>query len=153
VTAAMAASGLSTDSFAFLGFPPTRAKDRKKWFERARRIGGVVVFFEAPHRIQSTLTELMHMAGDCFVFVGRELTKVHEELVKGPISAVLLQLQEPRGEFTVVVDIGLTPENDSPVSETVSASRRQLMASVARAHGLTANQLYEALEAAKNSGK
>src|SRR6185369_5030487 len=89
VMAAIAASGLSTDSFAFLGFPPIKAKDRKGWFERLRRTGGVAVFFEAPHRIQATLTELMTAIGDQYVVVGRELTKVHEQLVKGPISTVL----------------------------------------------------------------
>src|SRR5262245_19235774 len=51
VTAAMAASGLSTDSFTFWGFPPSRSKARRQWLERVREVGGVAVFFEAPHRI------------------------------------------------------------------------------------------------------
>jgi 16S rRNA (cytidine1402-2'-O)-methyltransferase len=153
VTAAIAASGLSTDSFTFLGFPPTRTKDRKQWFERLRQAGGVVVFFEAPHRIQSTLQELADMAGDCFVSIGRELTKIHEELVKGPISSALEKLQNPKGEFTVVVDIGHKPEIWCLEAADPLATRRQLVASVAKAHGLTANQLYDALEAAKKSVK
>jgi 16S rRNA (cytidine1402-2'-O)-methyltransferase len=149
VTTAMAVSGLSTNSFAFLGFPPTRPKDRKNWFEQLRRFGGIVVFFEAPHRIESTLSEIQHTLGDCYIVVGRELTKIHEELVKGPISSVLGALQTLKGEFTIVLDIGRTIEMNviEPNDETVS--RRQLMASVARAHGVTANQLYDALEAAK----
>jgi 16S rRNA (cytidine1402-2'-O)-methyltransferase len=149
VTTAIAASGLSTDSFAFLGFPPTRPKDRKEWFEHLRRIGGVVVFFEAPHRIASTLTEIQETIGDCYVAVGRELTKLHEELVKGPISTVLAALKTRKGEFTVVLDIGRTTESDAVEPIDGNASRRQLMATVAKAHGVTANQLYDALEAAK----
>ena len=58
VLTALAASGLPTDSFSFLGFPPTRAKDRKLWFARAKELGGTVIFFEAPHRIRETLSEL-----------------------------------------------------------------------------------------------
>ena len=60
VLAALAASGLPTDSFTFLGFPPTRSKDRKQWFERAASCSaGPVVFFEAPHRIQATLARVL----------------------------------------------------------------------------------------------
>src|SRR4051812_36869285 len=51
VLTALAVSGLPTESFAFMGFPPIKAKDRKVWFERVRAIGGTIVFFEAPHRI------------------------------------------------------------------------------------------------------
>ncbi|OLD44444.1 MAG: 16S rRNA (cytidine(1402)-2'-O)-methyltransferase, partial [Armatimonadetes bacterium 13_1_40CM_3_65_7] len=102
----LAASGLPTEAFSFFGFPPTRSNDRQKWFERLRAVGGTVVFFEAPHRISSTLRELQRIVGDCEVAVGRELTKVHEELVRGPISRVLSVVDGKSGEFTVVAEIG-----------------------------------------------
>ena len=153
VMAAVATSGLSTDSFMFLGFPPTRAKDRKLWFDRLRRCGEVAVFFEAPHRVLATLSELRDTVGDCYVSVGRELTKIHEELVKGPISTVLERIKEPRGEFTVVAEIGLITENSVARDQELDGSRRQLMAAVAKSHGVTANQLYQALEAVKKSGR
>src|SRR6185295_10434611 len=100
--AALAVSGLPTDTFTFLGFPPTRSKHRIEWFERLRTIGGTVVFFEAPHRIHDTLRALHQVVGDCQVSVGRELTKTHEELVRGPISVVLNSLPNALGEFTIV---------------------------------------------------
>jgi len=77
VLTALAASGLPTDSFTFLGFPPTRAKDRKAWFDRVNGLRGTVVFFESPNRIQSTLRDIHHTLGECQVAVGRELTKIH----------------------------------------------------------------------------
>jgi 16S rRNA (cytidine1402-2'-O)-methyltransferase len=153
VMAAIASSGLSTDSFTFLGFPPTRLKDRKNWFENLRKTGGVAVFFEAPHRLLSTLGELETAVGDCYVSIARELTKIHEQLVKGPISEVRERIREPRGEFTVVVEIGRITENGQVNDALPMGSRRQLMAAVAKAHGVTANQLYQALEAAKKSGE
>jgi 16S rRNA (cytidine1402-2'-O)-methyltransferase len=153
VMAAIATSGLSTDSFTFLGFPPTRLKDRKNWFDSLRKAGGVAVFFEAPHRLLSTLGELQASLGDCYVSVGRELTKIHEQLVKGPISKVVERIGEPRGEFTVVVEIGRVTEMAVAEDTELTGSRRQLMAAVAKAHGVTANQLYQALEVAKKSGK
>jgi 16S rRNA (cytidine1402-2'-O)-methyltransferase len=167
VLAALAASGLPTESFAFLGFPPTRSKDRKSWFARAKDLGGTVVFFEAPHRIRGTLFELQRNVGDCPVVIGRELTKIHEQFVRGPISAVLSGLLDERGEFTVVVFIGQSTDINEPnspggaelVSEigvmtaNIGVTKRKAINIVARKHGLAPNEVYKALETAKKSGK
>jgi 16S rRNA (cytidine1402-2'-O)-methyltransferase len=145
-------SGLATDSFCFLGFPPTRGKDRKDWFDRLAHVGGTVAFYEAPHRIASTLTELLRRLGDCRVIIGRELTKIHEELVRGPISTVLQRMEHARGEFTVVVDIGLTTKINHQSTESLRANaetRRQAVADLAKLIGLTPNQLYSAIEQAR----
>jgi len=152
--ATLMVSGLPIDGFAFGGFPPTRGKDRKMWFQRLVRIGGTVVFFEAPHRIVRTLEELAALAGDCEVVVGRELTKIHEELVRGPISLVLKRLVSARGEFTVVANIGQTTHNDIDVigdsTEIMAGSRRKAIASLARMLDLSANEVYNALEKLRN---
>jgi 16S rRNA (cytidine1402-2'-O)-methyltransferase len=128
--AALTASGFQASSFAFLGFPPIRSKDRSEWFDRARALGGVVVFYEAPHRIRRTLLDLQGVVGDCQIAVARELTKTHEEFVRGPISAVLDQQLNERGEFTVVADIGHTPDKtlvDRPDRETMLVEFGQLI--------------------------
>jgi 16S rRNA (cytidine1402-2'-O)-methyltransferase len=151
VLAALAVSGLSTESFSFMGFPPTRSKNRKQWLDRVLAVGGVVVFFEAPHRIRRTLEDLLKVAGDCAVVVGRELTKLHEELVRGPISLVLRSLTEARGEFTVIAEIGAPNVNIGQTTEQINASRREALAMVAKSHGLSPNALYAALERAKKS--
>jgi 16S rRNA (cytidine1402-2'-O)-methyltransferase len=165
VLTALAASGLPTDAFSFVGFPPTRSKDRKIWFDRVAKFGGTVVFFEAPHRIQATLHELHRTVGDCQVAVGRELTKIHEELVRGPIKSVAESVGEGRGEYTVVVNIGLVTEKSqqmttepssvvADVAETSSAAgvtKRKAINIVARKHGIAPNKVYEILEASKKS--
>jgi 16S rRNA (cytidine1402-2'-O)-methyltransferase len=166
VLTALAASGLPTETFTFLGFPPTRANDRTRWFERLVSIGGTVVFFEAPHRIRTTLEELARFAGDCRVAVGRELTKAHEELVRGPISAVLSTLRHDRGEFTVVADIGHKPETArqdiSPaallaefgdLTTNNGFTRRRALTELSRRHRIPPNQLYAVIEAVKKSVK
>src|SRR5262249_22019557 len=109
-------------------------------------------FFEAPHRIHSTLQELQHIAGECQIVVARELTKLHEELVRGQISLVVNQLQTARGEDTVVVQNGRQPETTQVTDPSKARSRRKARAAVARAQGLTANQLYSAIEHVKKSG-
>src|SRR3954447_12505185 len=114
ILAALTASGLPTGEFSFHGFPPTKSKDRKQWFERVKSVRGTIVFFEAPHWIQATLAELQREVGDCDVAVARELTKVHEQLVRGPITTVASQLADGRGEFTVVASIGQLTTTHTP---------------------------------------
>src|SRR3989442_7845975 len=116
---ALAASGLPADSFTFLGFPPTRATDRSRWISELRGAGRTVIFYEAPHRVRETLEQILVAVGDCTVAVGRELTKSHEELVRGPISEDLKRLERPTGEFTVVVAVGQIPNRNraAPVAD------------------------------------
>ena len=164
--AAVAVSGLPTDTVTFLGFPPTRSKPRNDWFERLRAIGGTVVFFEAPHRVRETLRDLQRFTGDCPVAVARELTKTHEELVRGPISDVQRRLPAELGEFTIVAQIDRSdssgavsvptgPELASEFGELTadkSTTRRRAVAALARRHRLAPNDVYAAIEAAKKSG-
>src|SRR5262245_59494714 len=167
--AALSVSGLLTEKFVFLGFPPTRSKDRKSWMDYLKSSGSVAVFYEAPHRIIHTLEEIRASIGDAYVVVVRELTKAHEELVRGPISRVLSGGLNPRGEFTVVIDIGRITDNDeSDASESDkranlvdefgrmtidhSLTRRQIISTLARKYGMTAREAYEAVEASKRSG-
>jgi len=167
--AALSVAGLQSDRFAFLGFPPTKAKDRIEWMEQLRRVDGLAVFYEAPHRILQTLEEIERTLGNAFVVVARELTKAHEELVRGPISEVLSGGLTPRGEFVVVIDIGQLTELNLPqisgqsqaellVSEFGSMTknghqtRRQAISALARKYGMTAKEAYRAVEDAKRSG-
>jgi len=162
---ALAASGLPGATFTFLGFAPTRSKDRNNWFEQLRTAGRTVVFFEAPHRIRETLLQIQGLIGDRPIVVGREMTKAHEELVRGPISSVVSQLGAPKGELTVVVDIGQSTELAAPIVPTgpslmaefgeMTASgkttRRRAIAQLARRHRLSPNEVYEAIERTKKS--
>lgn len=165
VLAALAASGFSSDSFIFLGFPPTRSKERSIWFNDLKHAGRTAVFFEAPHRLTATLEELQRVIGDCRVVLGRELTKIHEILVRGQISTVLKALQKPIGEFTVVVEIGRMTELDcvaapgdhdmaiefGELTEHESLPRNEAVSTLAKRHGLTRNAVYSAIERAKKS--
>ena len=104
VMAALSSSGLQTQEFVFLGFPPTRSKDRKEWFADLASQTRLAVFFEAPHRIRRTLSDLEAQLGrEREIAVGRELTKAHEELVVWPIYQLIEYFSEPKGEFTVLV--------------------------------------------------
>jgi 16S rRNA (cytidine1402-2'-O)-methyltransferase len=163
--AALAVSGMPTERFTFLGFPPTRSKDRKQWLTDLAGLGGTAIFFEAPHRIRRTLEDISSAVGDRTIMLGRELTKMHEELVRGPISVVLGGLAEPRGEFTVVIDIGQSTETETAQLPLGAAalnefgeltnggglSRRAAIASLAKKYRRSARDVYAAIERAKSS--
>jgi len=167
IIAALAASGFSTHPFTFLGFPPTRAKDRAQWMERLRSAKCTVVFFEAPHRIKATLGEIQLNVGDLDAVIGRELTKAHEELVRGPISQLLDAPSVERGELTVVINIGQSTEHintamatDQELLEMIGRitdrqkiSKRRAIQLLAKQQGRKPNEVYEAVERAKLSGK
>jgi 16S rRNA (cytidine1402-2'-O)-methyltransferase len=167
VMAALAVSGLSTEPFSFLGFPPTRSKDRILWFKRLGDAGQTAVFFEAPHRIRETLEQILSAIGDCQIVVCRELTKLHETLVRGPISAVLASMDAVKGELTIVIDLGrktdiVTPKPPADadllaelgyITENGVASRRKALNMLAKRHRLMPNEVYEAIERAKKWAK
>jgi 16S rRNA (cytidine1402-2'-O)-methyltransferase len=165
--AALSASGLAGDTFLFMGFPPSKAKDRRAWFDRLSHSGPTTaVFHEAPHKIRWTLEELQRAVGDTQIVLAREMTKVHEELVRGPISGVLSALSSPLGEFTIVVVIGQPTEQAPPgavrpadlliefgyMTNTVGLTRRQGISRLSRKYKISAREAYSMLEAAKKSG-
>ncbi|WP_274648394.1 16S rRNA (cytidine(1402)-2'-O)-methyltransferase [Paenibacillus humicola] len=103
---ALIMSGLSTDRFVFAGFPPRERKPLHEWLQRLRMQEGTVIVYESPHRIAKTLNVMLELWGDRRAAMIRELTKRHEEAVRGTISECLTWLSEhpPLGEYCLVVD-------------------------------------------------
>ena len=104
--AALVASGLPTDSFIFLGYLPRKASARRAFIESLSNESRTLVLFEVPHRIQKTLGDLIAILGeDRFAALGRELTKMHEEIIRGTLQEVQAHIAsgEPRGEYTLVL--------------------------------------------------
>ncbi len=103
--AALAASGLPTDSFLYLGYLPRKASERKQALRQIADQAYTLIFLEAPHRLLDTLGDLETCLGDRPAVLARELTKVHEEIWRGSLSQARAHFtqQEPRGEFTLVI--------------------------------------------------
>lgn len=164
VAAAVSAAGIKSDGFTFMEFPPVRSKDRKLWFDAlvAAARERAVVFFEAPHKIQRTLEELAILV-ERPIFVARELTKMHEELIWATPSELLARFENPHGEFTLIVPPGQASEvakdtvSDLEIQDLVGQitdidrpkSKREAARIAGERLGLTAKQVYEALERAK----
>jgi len=104
--AALVVSGLPTDRFLFLGFPPRRRPARRRFFEEVRDGRATLVLFESPHRLADCLEDALAVLGDRRAAVCRELTKLHEEVRRGTLSELVSWARQaaPRGEVTVVVE-------------------------------------------------
>lgn len=160
---ALVASGLPTDAFTFLGFLPRKSAARRAVLERFRTTPETLVLYEAPHRLSATLADLRGVLGDREIAVARELTKLHEEWLRGPVSRIEEHYAgeaEPRGEYTLVV-AGAAPGSEraapaagSDVARAEAARERlrvllaeglgtrEAAARVARELGLTRREVY-----------
>ncbi len=105
VIAALSVSGLPTDRFTFVGFLPRKASRRRKELQRLAELSHTLVLYESPHRILKTLQDLEKIMGKRCVVICRELTKKHEEILRGTPSELLRKLADRRirGEITLIV--------------------------------------------------
>jgi len=108
VVTALAASGLPTDSFQFLGFLPAKSGQRRTMLEALRNAAQTTVVYEAPHRIAETIKDIVELLGaERPVVLARELTKMHEEFIRGSAAEVLQRVQhELKGEMTLLIGKG-----------------------------------------------
>jgi 16S rRNA (cytidine1402-2'-O)-methyltransferase len=164
VATAISAAGINSDGFIFLGFPPVRGKDRKNWFAAIVKAADerAAVFFEAPHRLRKTLEELSLLV-ERPIFVGRELTKLHEELIWASPSELLAKFDNPYGEFTLVIppregdQVGVEAPDDATIVNVVgqitdtqqTRSLREAARLAGERLGMSAKEVYAALERVK----
>ena len=163
VTTALAVSGLPTDRFAFEGFPPRRAGDRARRFAELAVERRTLVFFESPRRLAATLAELAAVFGPGRrAAVCRELTKTHEEVIRGSLAELAERFSDRvLGEITLVVAgagprvAAATPEQAASIvaeRERDGQPRKAAIAAVASEFGLQKRQVYNAVVAAGRPG-
>src|SRR3984957_12376408 len=132
--AALVASGLPTDSFRFSGFLPSKSGQRRKLLESVKDSPRTQVFYEAPHRLLESLADVVDLLGnDRHVVVAREVTKLHEEFLRGRAAEVLTQFKsrgEVKGEITLLIAKDEGSEQRAANSDSSVAQRvREIMAS------------------------
>ena len=151
---ALVVSGLPTDRFAFEGFLPRKPGERRARLDSVAKDPRTLVFFESPHRVRATLRDALELLGDRKGALAREMTKLHEEVIRGRISEILARIgdREPKGEIVIV----LGGASEPPAAEvddllprvralvTAGMRKRDAAREVARAHGASANDLYRA---------
>lgn len=155
VVTAACASGLPIDTFLFAGFLPHKQGARRDRLAELSREPHTLVFYEAPHRIAVTLADALDALGDRRAVIARELTKVHEEFLRGTLSELATSLDESRhrGEFVLLVEgwREAPAARDTPVAERVAEleaaglSRMDAIKQVARERGLPKREVYRLL--------
>lgn len=165
VLAGLVASGLAGDGFTFVGFPPPRTHGRKRWLQRVAAEPRPIVLFEAPHRIKATLADMAGVMGNRRVAVCREMTKLHEKYVVGPIPEVTGRLPEPRGEYTIVLEAASAPAGAAAgdpdatavwqefchLTENGELERRAAIRRLAQKYGLSSRSVYSIVESCKDT--
>jgi 16S rRNA (cytidine1402-2'-O)-methyltransferase len=163
---ALIASGFPMMPFTVFGFVPNRSKARIEWLQAVAKTGHSFSFFEAPHRIQATLREAGLLFGERPIIAARELTKIHQEFIRGTASEVADRVSEPRGEFTIVVgpsvkdidrnDIQMSDAETAhqywQITENGAGSRRSAISDLAKRSGRSSKDVYAAIERAKKLG-
>ncbi len=151
--AALAVSGLPTDSFLYLGYLPHKTNERKKVIREVASLRYTLIFLESPHRISDALQDLLNELGDRQICVAREMTKMFEEYWRGPLSGALIHFsaQPARGEFTLVVHGQIGGAEKWSAEDLLSAiqreqnakkSARDISTALASASGWSKKEIY-----------
>ncbi|HOQ75481.1 MAG TPA: 16S rRNA (cytidine(1402)-2'-O)-methyltransferase [Thermoclostridium sp.] len=157
---ALVVSGLSTKRFAFEGFLPHRRNERIKRLKELSGEERTLIFYEAPHRIRSTLNDMLEVFGERQCALARELTKLHEEVLRGSLPELVskLETEPPRGEFVIIVSGAVGGQKKEPflmtqtgVEELVhhyqeqGLSRMEAMKQAAKDLGISKRDVYRSL--------
>lgn len=159
VISALAASGLPTDNFQFLGFLPAKSGQRRTLLEAIRNAEQTIAVYEAPHRIAETMQDIAEILGpERPVVLARELTKMHEEFIRGSAAQVLARTQEHelKGEITLLIGKGES-QNAQPGAKGIAVRLDEIMCEqkidektalkvVAKERGLSKSEAYRELQ-------
>ena len=152
---ALIASGLNTKEFLFLGFLPLNKKNRDNALNKIKKAKSTVILYEAPHKLIKTLQDLLKNIGDINCVLAREITKIHEEFIRGNISNLLEQIQEPKGEYVILLDLNnLENENEDEISqktveeqykiyEAQGMNKKDIIKQIAKNKNVPKNEIYK----------
>ena len=154
---AIIASGMSTREFEFIGFLSTNKKERVEKLEQIKYDTKTLVFYEAPHKLKNTLETMLEVFGDRKVVVARELTKIHEEFIRGNLSTVLEQLVDIKGEFVIIIEGNSISKKDLEINELNSKSleehykyyekkgleKKEIIKRIAKDRNTSKNEIYQ----------
>ena len=152
LTSALVVSGLPADQFVYLGFLPRKKGERKKLLTSVADQPRTMVAFEAPHRIKSSLADIKGILGNRRIAVCRELTKTFEEVFRGSVSEAAGHFDEPKGEFTLVIE-GRTAKEIKVDTDAIKKELAQFQAEgfkareatvkISEKYGINRNQAYD----------
>ena len=164
--AAVVASGFPMIPLTVYGFVPHRSNDRKRWLALVSGVAHTFTCFESPHRISAALLDAQFILGKRQIVVAREVTKLHQEFLRGTPAEVARRIEAPKGEFTIVVGPLEATDNQAivatdedvtrmfgEIAKSSNLGRGVIIVEVARRLGKTRREVFDALERLKHSGE
>ena len=154
---ALIASGMSSKEFEFIGFLSANKKERKDKLEEVKFETKTLIFYEAPHKLKTTLESMLEVLGDRKIVLARELTKIHEEFIRGNISTILEQIVDIKGEFVIIVegnsiskkDVELDNLNEKSLEEHYKFyedqgfDKKEIIKKIAKDRNTNKNEIYQ----------
>lgn len=154
---ALIASGISTKEFTFLGFLPLNKKSRKEKLEYIKNETKTVIIYEAPHKLKSTLEDLKEILEKRKVVIARELTKIHEEFIRGTIDEILEKADSLKGEIVLIIEgnkesshhdnknkfIEMSLDEHYEYYEKQGLSKKEIIKKIAKDRELAKNEVYQ----------
>lgn len=149
------ASGLDTKEFCFLGFLPLNKKLRKEKLEQIKKENKTIILYEAPHKIINTLKDLEDILDDRNVVIARELTKIHEEFIRGKIGEIIEKYNQPRGEHIIIIEGNNKTSEESDLYkymniedlykfyEKQGLSKNEIIKKIAKDKNVPKNEIYK----------
>ena len=135
------------------GFLPVNKKEKKEKLEKIKNINSTLIFYEAPHKLITTLETIKDILGDRNISIARELTKIHEEFFRGKISQALEVYKEPKGEFVIIVEKSeeqnenffndLTLEEHYKYYEEKNYEKKEIIKKIAKDRNTNKNEIYQ----------
>ena len=152
---ALICSGLDTSEFIFLGFLPLNKKNRKEKLEEIKKAKNTVVFYEAPHKLKATLQDLKLIVGDRQIVLAREITKIHEEFIRGNIGDIIEIADKVKGEIVIVIEknsniednevdfTNISLEEHYELYKSQGLDKKEIIKKIAKDRKVTKNDIYK----------
>ena len=150
---ALIASGLDTTQFAFFGFLPLNKKLRKEKLEEIKNEQKTIIIYEAPHKLTNTLQDLKQIVENRNIVLARELTKIHEEFIRGNIDEVISKSDGLKGEMIILIEGTMKKERENPLNELTlgehyefykkqGLDKKDIIKNIAKDRGVNKNEIY-----------
>lgn len=150
---ALVVSGINTDEFTFLGFLPLNKKNRKYKLEEIKNSDKTIILYEAPHKLKNTLNDLKNILENRKIVIARELTKIHEEYIRGTIEEILEIVDELKGEIIIVIEKNeikikendlnnLTLEEHFAFYKNQGYEKKEIIKRIAKDKNVNKNEIY-----------
>lgn len=151
---ALIPSGLNTKEFSFFGFLPLNKKNREEAFDKIKKERKTVILYEAPHKLTKTLEDILKNLGNIKCVLAKEITKIHEDFIRGNILELLEVVKEPKGEYVIMLDLeNFKDSKDNVLNEEIKEKTIEEQYKIYEAQGLNKKDIIKQIAKNKNVPK